>query len=373
MRQLGQRLGNNVGRAKVGDMRTIVRKRNITVNLPRVETLCSRLRSKLGPAKLNWILHTGNILAIGAASSDDMLQLRTCMACASGCSILFNMLQPRPLWNPAAWSLFFLTMHSYQIRRILLENQPLQLSPREHELYERAFMPFGFTPRTFKTLMRNADCQWEVIEPGDAIAKAGHNQKRAAFVMDGTVQVFSSPDLMVNRISVMPEKTHGGWTAHPWHSEIDERGIRRWKQTLIAETRVHLVSFDIRKFSEYVQQNPKLIMASERLQIEDLWGRLRGSHAERLRQIDELKAQLDEQVLEAYFAMIQIAVSDGILTHEEIESCDNYRREHGITDAQHDKVMHQVGWCSSDFTPGTCTQFARSKFLMKSTPQSATS
>ncbi|GBG30116.1 Blood vessel epicardial substance [Hondaea fermentalgiana] len=319
----------------------------------RAEVARQWVRLAIGPERLAWILHAGNVLAVGAASSEDMLQLRSFMACASGCSIGFNLLQARPLLAPAAWGLFFLGLHSYHIRRILLEREPLALSQDEHELYSQAFMTYGFTPRSFKKLLKGSTATWETIKPGEPIVKEGHNQPRAAYVLSGSVLVYAG-NVLMNRVDVTPGETHGGWTTHPWRSDIEERGIRKWKTTVVAASNVRLVSFDIRKFSTFIKQDPQLMAAADRLQIDDLRGKLRGSHAEKTRQIDDLKAQLDAQVEASYLAMVRLAVSDGVLTRHEIERCREYRVQHGITDEQHKRVLRSVGWCHADFAPNVC-------------------
>jgi hypothetical protein len=41
----------------------------------------------------------------------DMLQLRSLSVTASCCGIAYNLLQPTPLWAPAAWGAFFISCH----------------------------------------------------------------------------------------------------------------------------------------------------------------------------------------------------------------------------------------------------------------------
>jgi hypothetical protein len=88
-----------------------------------------------------------------AMTSSDMLPLRCFMVGASSCGILYNLLQPKPLIPPAAWGIFFIAGHGLQITRLLLARQHITMDDREHELYERAFMPFGFSPRAFTQLL----------------------------------------------------------------------------------------------------------------------------------------------------------------------------------------------------------------------------
>ena len=63
----------------------------------------------------NTIVHFGNFLAVCAMGTADMLTLRGFMAGASLCGIVFNLVQPKPLFAPAAWGCFFVCGHTVQV------------------------------------------------------------------------------------------------------------------------------------------------------------------------------------------------------------------------------------------------------------------
>jgi hypothetical protein len=119
--------------------------------------LCSA-REKIGSEqRISYIVHFGNLLAVAAMGSDDMLSLRTFMIGASASGIMYNLLQPKPLFAPACWGIFFIAGHSVQIARLLLERQPVAMSREQHDLYAEHFLPYGFTPRTFLDLLREEE------------------------------------------------------------------------------------------------------------------------------------------------------------------------------------------------------------------------
>jgi len=59
-------------------------------------------------------------------SSQDMLYLRSLMIGASTCGIVFNLLQPKPLFVPAGWGVFFIVGHAVQIYILLQASSDAQ-------------------------------------------------------------------------------------------------------------------------------------------------------------------------------------------------------------------------------------------------------
>ncbi|EOD22997.1 hypothetical protein EMIHUDRAFT_447764 [Emiliania huxleyi CCMP1516] len=144
-------------------------------------SVLSRLRAAVPASRVNLFVHAGNSLAVCASMSEDMVSLRGFMIGASSCSMAFNMLQPAPLWTPVYWGGFFAAMHAYQLGKIFREQQSaVSLSGREHELYESAFLPHGFTPRQFLRLMQTGE--FVTLEPGEWCALQGEPVEALFFV-----------------------------------------------------------------------------------------------------------------------------------------------------------------------------------------------
>jgi hypothetical protein len=77
---------------------------------------------------LNVLCNVGNGFAVIALVQQDMLVLRSCMVCASACGITFNLLQPKPLYTPAGWGLFFVCGHLIMIALIIRDRLELIMS-----------------------------------------------------------------------------------------------------------------------------------------------------------------------------------------------------------------------------------------------------
>jgi len=148
--------------------------------------IIARFRSLVPSHRVNNFVHLGNSLAVVASCSDDMVQLRSFMIGATSCNICFNLLQPTPLRTPAYWGCFFITAHGIQIARILREKSDVSMSEREHELYERCFLPHGFTPRQYLALLRESNAAWVTFAPGDTIARQGEEVRALHLVTGGT-------------------------------------------------------------------------------------------------------------------------------------------------------------------------------------------
>lgn len=113
---------------------------------------------------INLLCNVGNGFAVIALVQQDMLVLRSCMVCASACGITFNLLQPKPLYTPAGWGLFFVCGHLIMIALILRERQEVTMNEEQLDAYEECFQRHGFTPRHFKKLMEIG--QWHNVAAG---------------------------------------------------------------------------------------------------------------------------------------------------------------------------------------------------------------
>lgn len=156
--------------------------------------MLARLRAAVPAHRVDMFVHAGNSLAVVASVSEDMVQLRSFMIGATSCSICFNLLQPKPLWTPVYWGSVFISMHSYQIAKILREQSSVSLSEREHAIYETIFMPHGFSPRAFRRLMQTGE--FVTLAPGARCATRGEAARSLHLVTscsDGAKVVVEAP------------------------------------------------------------------------------------------------------------------------------------------------------------------------------------
>ena len=74
------------------------------------------------------------------------------------------------------------------------------------------------------------------------------------------------------------------------------------------------------------------------MQVSDLWGKLFRSCKQR--QVD------------AYRAMVDATLIDGLVVAEERRLLASFRARHAISDAEHDEVLASFGWSAADFERG---------------------
>ena len=79
-----------------------------------------------------------------------------------------------------------MTAHATQIAKILLERSDVSMSAREHELYERIFLPHGFTPRQFLRLLQDSGAEWVTLPPGKRLCERGGQVSHLHLVTGGS-------------------------------------------------------------------------------------------------------------------------------------------------------------------------------------------
>lgn len=67
----------------------------------------------------------------------------------------------------------------------------------------------------------------------------------------------------------------------------------------------------------------------------------------KLRKLEEQHVR--QRNLSTYGALVALAVTDGEVSPEESKAIKAFRLAHGITDAQHEEALRQVGWEGSEF------------------------
>ena len=86
--------------------------------------------------------------------------------------------------------------------------------------------------------------------------------------------------------------------------------------------------------------------AGDKMQIDDVWGKLAGAgklHARKQREskahIETLTLQLKDQNLRQYKAMVAMAAADGEISTEEASVCKDFRERNGISDVEHTEAV----------------------------------
>jgi hypothetical protein len=143
-------------------------------------------RTRINPS---YVIHFGNGLAVIAMGSSDMLELRTFSMCSSTCGVAYNLLQPKPLWVPVGWGVFFICGQAVQIVRLLLSKTSVTFTEEEHYLYEHAFMPFGFTPKQYSALIKHAPPVRHEFKPGELVVTEGMPVTAIDYVVAGSLGI----------------------------------------------------------------------------------------------------------------------------------------------------------------------------------------
>ena len=341
--------------------------------------LLTRLRAAVPSHRISWFVHVGNSLAVIASVSDEMVQLRSCMIGATTCGVCYNLLQPTPLWTPTYWGCFFITAHAVQIMRILRERGDVRMTDREHSLYERCFLPHGFTPRQFQSLIRDADATWVRIPAGGAVAAKGEEIRSLHLVTGGTggCEVYDGPapnaadpatahhlrrhvsaaDGVIAHVG-QDSIGAGFWVGDCWDPNDEAAGHperHRWPSSVRAvDGHLEAVRFDATKFREACREWP----AAERMQIEALRAHrehfgaytLRYQRRQKTRMRAREEAHCRQLAVTTYEAMVALAVSDGVVSPEEARTCATFRATHdNIGEVEHQEALRKAGWLGRPF------------------------
>jgi hypothetical protein len=104
------------------------------------------------------LLNLANVLYLASYLVRDILQLRALTVAGSLVLLLFNVLQPSPLWSGIAWGVLFSAINIYQIYRLLLERRPVRLREDEQHLYQLVFR--SLSPRGWLPGVRRSSTSW---------------------------------------------------------------------------------------------------------------------------------------------------------------------------------------------------------------------
>ena len=228
------------------------------------------------------------------------------------------------------------------------------MSERAHELYERTFLPFGFTPREFTELLSATDAKWVTFRDGDMVFKQGQPINCVHFVcfrdtrapsdgrggrkdrseafeilrdrrQDGGAEERADALEVVNRV----DHNRGAWAGEPWDPEAswDTERCSAHSCRIVtngSDRTVHAVRFNAQALHDFIAGNPAVQPAADRLAISDTWGKLHhatrahyNSNRAHRQQIADMRSQLSARALLAYEAMVQLAISDGVVVPEE--------------------------------------------------------
>ena len=116
----------------------------------------------------------------------DILYLRLLSILASLFSVLYNFYIPiEPMWLPIGWNIVFVVVNLYHIAVIIYEKRPVQMSPKEKELYETMFR--GLTPVEFLKITKVAE--WKQFKAPLPIITQGKPVNDLILIYNGMVDI----------------------------------------------------------------------------------------------------------------------------------------------------------------------------------------
>jgi len=262
---------------------------------------------------------------------------------ATGTGLVFNFMQLKPAIVPIGWSALFMGLHLYQIVDILQDrNTNINLSLREELLYCKAFLPYGFSPRSFKQLKERANLGWKTYKKGDVIVEQGSKVEETYFVTNGSLRILYQ-NSCINKVHSDSECGH--WVGKVWIEEKEEDGMT-WDVSVVADSDVTAVKIDVQVFREIIREDPKRILAADKLQLRELWSRLDSmKHAQHenktktIQKVTALQKRQEDETRSAYYNMLELALVDGIITEPEEHILSEFRRRNHITQQTHDELI----------------------------------
>jgi len=293
--------------------------------------------------KRHYFVHVGNVIFLMALNQTDMLQLRTLSAGASVLGLAYNLLQPVPLYAPAAWGTLFISVNLYNIAVLMRERQQITMTSDQEKIYELAFMGFGFTPRLFLDILEKTDARWITVEKGKMVHSMGDSMDEITYLQEGEVRLISNTG---DEMMELVKPGRGAWLGEFFDPSMDPDVYWSKPHTHPISYRCdaeqcRLMALDRKKLHYTIKANPTLVAAATNSQVRDLWGKIRSVHG--------------QSRLKMYESMLEIATADGEVDAKERDLCSHFRARHKITDEQHVEFLRKIGWSAVEFDGGRKT------------------
>eukprot|EP00929_Paragymnodinium_shiwhaense_P102243 TRINITY_DN65430_c0_g1_i1.p1 TRINITY_DN65430_c0_g1~~TRINITY_DN65430_c0_g1_i1.p1 ORF type:complete len:370 (-),score=25.86 TRINITY_DN65430_c0_g1_i1:98-1207(-) len=299
--------------------------------MPKVATT---LRSLWTP---NYLVHFGNVVMLAGLSQTDMLSLRCMLVVSSSCGIAFNMLQPKPLIVPACWGLAFLSMHLYMIAMLLRERQQLVLLEEEEEVYQKAFLPYGFLRQHFVDIIAMTKPRHCTTAEGDFVVKRGDEASELHYLYEGKVEIGDAGDKL-HKIVPGPGAWLGGFFDPARNDEYWQKP-HYWPVSFkcIAD-RCRTMAFPRREVDEALRSNPRLLEFASRAAVIDARTKLQTTRRDMQRN--------------AYKVMLEVALVDGVLDAYERIMLEEYQKRYNISEKTFRKYLAEFDWTEEEYRAG---------------------
>mmetsp|Transcript_9156 Transcript_9156/g.18405 ORF Transcript_9156/g.18405 Transcript_9156/m.18405 type:complete len:496 (+) Transcript_9156:179-1666(+) len=130
------------------------------------------------------ILNFGSMATLLGFTRSDVLELRT-LAMTGNCTfVIYSLLSPPIKWPAIVWAMTFASVNAFNITKILNERQgKVILTPREMEIYQEHFQPYGVTQFQFYKCVSMGHTK--IIPAGEIISRQGHPIRSVKLVVRG--------------------------------------------------------------------------------------------------------------------------------------------------------------------------------------------
>jgi len=207
----------------------------------------------------SYFIHAANVLLLVAYSVRDILWLRLFAVASALIAIPYFALQPRPLWEPLAWTVVFASINGFQSWRLFMERRPVKLTPEEEDVRQLAFE--DLPPR--KVLQVLSIGSWTTMEKGSPLIQEGKSAEAISLLVRGKVQVTRNGRLLGD---LVPGNLVG--------SALLMTGAAPADVDAVAVEPVRAMRWEVVTLNRYLAANPETRIIMQRHLARDLAGKL---------------------------------------------------------------------------------------------------
>eukprot|EP00908_Phaeocystis_cordata_P021295 Transcript_3644.p2 GENE.Transcript_3644~~Transcript_3644.p2 ORF type:complete len:261 (-),score=92.40 Transcript_3644:153-935(-) len=232
---------------------------------------------------------------------------------------------PSPLWLNIRWGALYVVINVVQLFLLYSETRSVQLDPEAREVYATHFEPHGVTQPQFAKLM--ASTTRRAYAGGVELVREGELATTLLLLVDGSAAQHRGGLRVANA-----DSTFVGNLAFLADSKPT------YQSTWITTGPAHALEWNAEELKSMLKRNPDLGICFR--------GALRGAL------LDQHSSSLSQAHLNAYTHVLAGVAGDGTVTADERQFCSEFRKRHGVSDAQHADALKAMGWTPAAFEAG---------------------
>lgn len=322
-------------------------------------------------------MNLGAIASLTGFCMSDVLHLRMLSIFGSCCGVTYNFTRdPRQL-NGVAWGLFFISVNSYMIYKLLIERREIKFTETQMLLYESVFKPFDVETGVFYELVQKG--KWTCLSPGEKIISRGDKLHSLVMIVDGSADVIrrqSQRKKQTSSSSTTSEEEDDEIVEYSYAASwIDRKEINVDDLCLIGGTALvdpkvvnstrgypntiradrgrgaEIVAWDLDELNTFLCRHTKARVAIlHRLHFSLLQSLRRSNSSDR-----SLRAAVDALPVMShgrYEAVLSSILADGVFSEFERGMMEKLRQHHRVPRDAHLAVLRKHGWTEADWRRG---------------------